>query len=156
MENIPNREPIGADTIEPEAFDASAIPEDAPGCTGIESIIPDRKHSPDVILNNQLQLTGLLSPEGRFLAVNEAARAFAGVEESELIGEWFWSRLKDAIEKAAGGIAVRYETTKRVKNGTIRSIDFCLSPVFDGNCNVMYLVPESLDITDAVLMFRLF
>ncbi len=163
MESMENQEQSIVDTIAPEMFDTNmaAVLGGAPGCSTIGSFIPDRKRYPEVILNNQFQLTGLLSPEGRLIAVNEAARALTGIMKSELIGKWFWethwwahseearNRLKEAVERAAGGVTVRYETTNLDKNGDVRNMDFCLSPVVDENGDVMYLVPEGLDITEA-------
>jgi len=127
----------------------------------IGDVFMERKQLYETILNHRFQLTGLLSPDGFLIAANKTALAVAGVSESEVSGRLFWEcpwwrhsteiqdELKVAIQKAASGEFVRFEATHLNKNGDLRDIDFSLTPVLGERGEVIYLVPEGLDITDA-------
>ena len=123
-----------------------------------EEALRDSERKLHAIFDHHYQLTGLLSPEGRLLAANRTALRFAGVERPEVIGQFFWDtpwwdrsqrpELKDAFRRAARGEFVRFETTHPAADGSIRHIDFSLSPVRDDDGTVVYVVPEGRDITD--------
>ena len=112
------------------------------------------------IFDHAFQFIGLLKPDGRIVDANQSALDFAGVSESAVIGEFFWDtpwwshspaeqeRLRDAVERAAQGQFVRYETTHPGPDGILRSIDFSLKPVRDEKGQVVMLIPEGRDITD--------
>jgi PAS domain S-box-containing protein len=101
----------------------------------------------------------LLTPDGTVVDANQAALDFAGVSQSAVIGKLFWdtpwwrhsaaeqTRLKDAIQRAARGQFVRYETTHPGSDGVTRAIDFSLKPVRDERGQVVMLIPEGRDIT---------
>ena len=111
------------------------------------------------IFDHAFQFIGLLKPDGRIVDANQSALDFAGVPQSAVIGKFFWdtpwwshspaeqTRLRDAVERAARGQFVRYETTHPGPDGIIRSIDFSLKPVRDENGQVVMLIPEGRDIT---------
>lgn len=122
----------------------------------------DDKH-PDLlnaIFNHHFQLTGLLDTDGRLLMVNETALKLIGVKEEDILGKLFWEtpwwahskalrkQLKQAVETAAAGNFIRFETEHIDAGGQIRFFDFSLNPLSDENGNVLYLVPESRDITE--------
>ena len=112
------------------------------------------------IFDHAFQFIGLLKPDGRIVDANQSALDFAGVSESAVIGEFFWhtpwwshspaeqERLRDAVERAAQGQFVRYETTHPGPDGILRSIDFSLKPVRDERGQVVMLIPEGRDITN--------
>ncbi len=110
------------------------------------------------IFDHHYQLTGLLDREGRLLAANTTALEFAGTDESEVIGRFFWespwwdssqhAAVRQAIERAAQGEFVRFECTHIRADGEIRDVDFSLSPVRNEEGSVIYLVPEGRDITE--------
>ena len=110
------------------------------------------------IFDHRYQLTGLLDPEGRLLAANRTALEFVGTDETEVIGHHFWNgpwwarsqkpEVRHAIERAARGECIRFETTHQSSDGEVRDVDFSLTPVQDDDGNVVYLVPEGRDITD--------
>lgn len=154
QESDHNIAPVGSD------IQMGAVLKDAPGCSVTGNVFPECKQQYRAILNHRFQLTGLLSPDGRLLVANKVALNFAGVSEQEVLGRLFWetpwwthseevqNRLKDAIEKAASGSSIRFEITEQNKHGELRMFDFSLSPVFDENGDVVYLVPEGFDITE--------
>lgn len=138
-----------------------AILEGVPGCAATGSASSECNKQCRAILNHRFQLTGLLSRDGRLIMANKVALEFAGVRESEVSGKLFWecpwwthsmenqNKLKTAIKDAAAGESVRFETTHLDKNGDLCHIDFSLSPVFNERGEVVYLVPEGLEITEA-------
>jgi len=112
----------------------------------------------NAIFDHHYQLTGLLDPVGRLLAANKTALDLIGADESEVIGHYFWdtpwwdvsqqTTLRHAMERAAEGEFVRLETTHPTVDGEVRHIDFSLSPAYDDDGDVIYLVPEGRDITE--------
>jgi PAS domain S-box-containing protein len=123
----------------------------------VEDALRDNERKLLAIFNHHYQLTGLIDAEGRLLAANRTALRFAGAEESEVIGHFFWegpwwassqrSEMRDAVERAIRGEFVRFKTTHPTPNGEIRDIDFSLSPVRGDDGDVIYVVPEGRDIT---------
>jgi PAS domain S-box-containing protein len=123
-----------------------------------EQALRDSETKLRAIFDHHYQLTGLLDCEGRLLAGNKTALDFAGVDGSEVIGRCFWETpwwdpsqetiLRHAIQRAARGEFVRFESTHVRADGQIRDFDFSLSPVEDDQGKVIYLVPEGRDITD--------
>ena len=110
------------------------------------------------IFNQTFQFTGLLEPDGTVVEVNDAALEFGGVGREEIVGNRFFdarwwthsetvrNNIREAIERAAGGEFVRYETEVRGGDG-LATIDFSVKPVWDENDNVSLLVVEGRDIT---------
>ena len=111
------------------------------------------------IFDHAFQFIGLLKPDGRIVDANQSALDFAGVSQSAVLGKFFWDtpwwsyspaeqkRLRDAVERAAQGQFVRYETTHPGPDGILRSIDFSFKPVRDEKGQVVMLIPEGRDIT---------
>ena len=112
-----------------------------------------------VVFNNRNQLTGLLSPDGVVLDINDAALDFIGVDKDKVINLPFWETpwwthdkqlqrdLQHAIKYASNGQNVHFEVYHINKAGEKRYIDFTLRPVMD-NGKVKYLVPEGHDFTE--------
>ena len=111
------------------------------------------------IFNGTFQFTGLLEPDGSVVEVNEAALEFGGVKRDAIVGDPFfdapwWTHSEavrddvvDAIERAADGEFVRYETEVRGADG-LATIDFSVKPVTDEAGEVSALVVGGRDITD--------
>ena len=110
------------------------------------------------IFNQAFQFTALLEPDGTVLEVNDAALEFGGIERDAIAGtrlgdaRW-WTHSEavrdnvvDAIDRAADGEFVRYETEVRGADG-LATIDFSLKPVTDEDDDVSLLVAEGRDIT---------
>ena len=112
------------------------------------------------IFEQSYQFTGLLAPDGTLLEANATALEATGVRREEVIGRKFWEtrwwsashesqqRLKEAIERAAAGEFVRFETIHRGRGDEVLSVDFSLKPVRDEHERVVLLIPEGRDITD--------
>jgi len=110
------------------------------------------------IFNQTFQFTGLLEPDGTVVEVNDAALDFGEFDRSDVVGTPFfearwWTHsesvydaVRDAIERAAGGEFVRYETEVR-GDGGLATIDFSVKPVTDEDNDVSLLVVEGRDIT---------
>ncbi|MFB6251692.1 MAG: PAS domain S-box protein [Halobellus sp.] len=110
------------------------------------------------IFNQTFQFTGLLESDGTVLEVNRATVDFTGVERDAVVGEplseapwWAVSEeveddLRNAMDRAANGEFVRYETEVRGAEG-LATIDFSLKPVTDEDGDISLIVAEGRDIT---------
>ncbi|MFZ0468563.1 MAG: PAS domain S-box protein [Thiogranum sp.] len=111
------------------------------------------------IFNSTFQFIGLLSPDGILLEANQAALDFAGVDEKDVVGKPFWDTiwwsaskkaqeaLKAAVQHAARGELIRYETEHINVNGKVIVIDFSLKPVKDDKGETVLIIPEGRDIS---------
>ena len=116
----------------------------------------------NAILNHHFQLTGLINSEGILLMANQTALNMLKLTREEVIGKIFWetpwwthsekeqNKLKKAIERTAKGNFTRYETKHLDYNGNIRILDFSLTPLFDNDGKVNYIIPEARDITSQI------
>ncbi len=110
------------------------------------------------IFNQTFQFTGLLEPDGTVVEINDAALEFGGIDLDTIVGEPFsdarwWTHseavgdeVRNALERAADGEFVRYETEVR-GGGGLATIDFSVKPVTDEDGDVSLLVVEGRDIT---------
>ena len=117
-----------------------------------------------VLLANQMQLSGVLSPSGAVLLANPAALRLAGIREEDVLGVPFWetvwwshdpalqAQLEDAIERAAHGELVRFEATHPTPEGELRLIDFSIKPSYDAAGELEFLIPEGRDMTERRLL----
>lgn len=111
------------------------------------------------ITNETSQFVGLINPDGTVLMANRTALDFAGAAESDVAGRPFWEtawwshsaevqeQLKDAIQKAASGETVRFETTHRTTDGHTAVIDFSIKPVKGADDKIPFLLAEGRDIS---------
>jgi len=112
------------------------------------------------LLDQTFQFIGLMTPDGTLIDANRTALEFEGIRSSDVIGKPFWEtpwwthspeqqeKLRNAIQKVAGGEFVRFEATHRAPDGSIHTIDFSLKPVRSEDGKVIYLIPEGRDITE--------
>ncbi|WYL98481.1 MAG: PAS domain S-box protein [Gloeotrichia echinulata CP02] len=111
------------------------------------------------IFNGAYQLTGLLTPEGIILELNQAAIDFLGLNPQALIGLPIWetrswsrtetqTQLQQAIALAARGEFVRYEMDVISANSTVRTIDFSLKPIANETGKVVLIIAEGRDISE--------
>ena len=138
--------------------------------TGLLNDVTDRKAAEQVladnaehlrrILDSNVGFVGILKPDGTVLEANATALQAGGLRREDVIGQKFWDaywwnhddataeRLKAAVQTARSGESVRYDAVVRMLGGRMITIDFLLSPVFDGDGNVTYLVPSGFDISE--------
>lgn len=120
-----------------------------------------RERRAKAIFDQTHQFTGLLAPDGTLLEANETALEFAGVDREDVVGKHFtdapwWdvdeetrAKLRDALERAAAGEFVRYETPVSGVTGE-SVIDFSIRPITDDEGRVELLIPEGRDVTARV------
>lgn len=113
-----------------------------------------------VILDKTVALVGVLDPDGTLREANQVALAVGGLARQDVIGKAYWeapwwthdpgevARLRDAVARAAAGEQIRYDARIMAAGGTLRYIDFSISPVHDESGKVTLLVPSALDITE--------
>lgn len=114
----------------------------------------------EILFNQSFQFVGLLTPEGILLEANKTACDFIGIHPDEVKNKHFaetpwWThskeeqdKLRQAIEFSASGNFYRMETTHYDKENNERIIDFSLTPIFDLEGKVIYLIAEGRDITE--------
>jgi PAS domain S-box-containing protein len=112
------------------------------------------------IFDQTFQLIGLLKPDGTLIETNKTALDFGGFTAEDVRGKKFWdtpwwslsedsaANLKNAVELAASGKFVRYETEIVSGDGRIIIIDFSIKPIRDENGDIVLLIPEGRDITE--------
>ncbi len=113
------------------------------------------------IFQSMFNFAGLLTLDGTVLEANDAALQFGGLQACDVIGRRLWDTpwwdvaptgresLRGAIATAAAGRFVRYEAEVRAADGRVAVIDFSIKPVFDAAGQVVELIPEARDLTDA-------
>lgn len=112
------------------------------------------------IFDRSYQFMGLLRTDGTVLEVNQAALDAIGATRQQAIGLKFWdtpwwstdpgerARARQAVDDAAQGQFVRFETTHRGADGLPISVDFSLNPVRDADGKVALLIPEGRNISE--------
>lgn len=107
------------------------------------------------------QLAGVVTVDGRIIEANRRALDLVGATRDEVIGHYFWDtpwwshsaelqeRLRRAVAAAARGQAVRFEAEHPRSDGTMAIVDFSIRPIVGDDGNVEFLIPESIEITQA-------
>ncbi len=111
------------------------------------------------IFEQQNQLTGIVDLEGIVVDANQRSLDFSGLERADVIGRPFWeagwwthdsqqqAQVQDAIRRAVNGEVVSFQATHRCPNGTLATVDFSIRPVRNEHGKIVFLVPESYDIS---------
>lgn len=125
-----------------------------------KSLLLDSERRFKAIFNQSFQFVGLLDAEGNLIEANETALDFGGITLESIKGLKFWDapwfqykqegriQLKKAIQAAAKGRLIRYETEIIGIGGSTLTIDLSIRPIMGENGEVMYLIPEGRDISD--------
>lgn len=112
------------------------------------------------LFNQSFQFTGILSPFGIVEEINQTALDFIGCSTGDVLYKPFWEtpwwrhdpdvrqELKTAVQKAAQGEMVRYDTSNISKDGEIRYFDISIKPVFNPQGEVAFIIAEGRDITE--------
>jgi PAS domain S-box-containing protein len=111
------------------------------------------------IFNGAFGFVGLLTVDGIVLEANQTATLAMG-STNNIIGQPFadtvwWNhdprlqlKLQDAIERAALGELVRFESNHNLADGSHIIVDFSIGPIFDETGKVVMLIPEGRNITE--------
>jgi PAS domain S-box-containing protein len=114
------------------------------------------------VLDQLFAFVGVLTPEGVVQYANQAPLEAAGIALHDVVGKRFdqaywWShdeavqtQLRDAMQRAAKGEAVRYDVAVRMAGGRLMTIDFQIAPMRDENGTVIGLIPSAIDIDERV------
>lgn len=112
------------------------------------------------IFDHTFEFIGLLEPDGTVVEANQTALSFAGKTRADVIGVPFWDtpwwqhdslqqeQLKLAIQAAAQGELVRFETEHPNQDGVMLAVDFSLKPILNDEGQVILLIPEGRDISE--------
>ncbi len=112
------------------------------------------------VMDNMVAMIGMMTPDGVLIEANRTALEAANLKSEDVLGKpfeecywWAWSpevqkRLRAAIERAAAGEGSRYDEVIRVGDGEFKTIDFMVSPMFDSDGRISYLIPSATDISD--------
>jgi PAS domain S-box-containing protein len=112
------------------------------------------------IFDSTFQFTGLLTPEGILIEVNNPALKFIGAAKEDVIDRPFWDtpwwqgdskrvqKLQDAIARAAAGNFVRYELDLPGAGNTSMLVDFSIKPIRGPEGKVQVLITEARNISE--------
>ncbi|MBN1390745.1 MAG: PAS domain S-box protein [Candidatus Thermoplasmatota archaeon] len=111
------------------------------------------------VFDTTLIWTELLDTEGSILLSNQQAADFVGMEKDKLTGMLFWEapwwkddpplkeKVKRSILKARKGEHIRFDVENFNLKGRIRDIELSVRPVKNEQGEVVYIIPEGIDIT---------
>ncbi|HEY9672856.1 MAG TPA: PAS domain S-box protein [Waterburya sp.] len=128
---------------------------------GLEESLVESERRFCAIFDHTFQLTWLICTDGTVLDANQTALQFSGQEYSEIGNRPFWEtlwwtsspgtqeQLKCAIAAACQGEFVRYEVEIKGACDAVMTIDFSLKPFRDEKGQVVLLIAEGRDISDA-------
>ncbi len=129
----------------------------------IQRVLAESENRFKAIFNTQYQMVGLLDNKGNVLEVNKTTLEITGYRNDDMQGKPFWEirfwqnetdrtertgRVKEAIQKAASGQFVRYESAIQLPGKEIEIIDFSIKPIPDTDGNIKLLIIEGRLITE--------
>lgn len=117
-----------------------------------------------IILDSMYQFLGLLDVHGNVIEINQAALDGAGVSLDQVVGKPFWEarwwalsettrqRVRSMVAEAATGRFVRCDMEIYGESHGSRTIvvDFSLTPIFDDDGRVAFLLPEGRNISEKI------
>lgn len=154
---------------------ASYFPVEVPGGdrVGVGAVVTDvtdRKRAEEAVraserflrnvLDSMATVVGVTTPDGVLTQVNRAALEVSGLRPADVLGKPLadaplWAddpdaqaQLREAVRRAAAGVASRYDADVRAAGGRRVTLDFMLSPMTDDRGRVTHLIPSGIDISD--------
>ena len=112
------------------------------------------------VIDNQLGFVGILDVAGLVIDVNHAALATARLSREDVAGLPFWecpwwnydpcvaSQIERAVRDAAAGKTSRFDVTAWISANGRLNVDFQMTPVYDHDGAVRYLIPSGMDVTE--------
>ena len=113
-----------------------------------------------VLFDQTLQFIGILELDGTLVEINKTAMQFAGINETDCLGKYFWDtpwwthstelqhKLREAVNEALTDHTVKLDVTHYAADGNIHFVDFSLKPVKDNLDKIIFLIAEGSDITE--------
>ncbi len=114
------------------------------------------------VLDSLFAFVGVLNADGVLVEANRAPLEAAGIRAEDVLGKPFWDTywwshdpelqawLRDAVQRARAGEAVRRDLLVRMKDDSRMTIDFMLAPLRNEAGEVVQLVPSAIDVSDRV------
>lgn len=114
------------------------------------------------IFDQSFQFMALLDERGRVLEINRTALDFYGIQESDVLGAYFWDapwwkhspevqeHLKQSVQRAADGQGICFHTTHVGGAGDLKSVHFSVKPAMDEQGIVFGLIAEGRDMTEQI------
>jgi diguanylate cyclase (GGDEF)-like protein/PAS domain S-box-containing protein len=111
------------------------------------------------MLDSSIQFIGLLDTSGRVLHLNRQINELLGTPLESTVGQPFWEiamwaqserqrrDVREAVQRAAAGLASRFDTIHSRADGEGLILDFSIRPVFGADGAVEFLLPEASDVT---------
>ncbi len=122
--------------------------------------LKEREQKLTALTSAGLSLSCLLDLESRVVFANKATLELVDMSPHQVLGTrfaelpwWGFSAeiseiVRAAIEQVRTGDTARFETTHMMGNGSVINLDLSLSPYFDANGDLRYLIAEGRDITE--------
>ena len=136
---------------------------------GVELLTQDsvevrRQKLARIILDSMYQFLGLLDVDGTVIEINQAALEGAGIELDDVVGKPFWEarwwalsedtreRVRVMVSQARTGQFVRcdIEIYGEARGNKTIIVDFSLTPIFDDDGKVAFLLPEGRNISEKI------
>ncbi|MGE4297697.1 MAG: cache domain-containing protein [Desulfovibrionaceae bacterium] len=129
----------------------------------LEHAVQESTHRMRAVFDNSLLFIALLGPDGTLLECNHSIMSHAPAQQKPTSGTRLWEaawwqhsarerlHLREAVQKAAAGEIATLVTTVPAPNGTVRYLNFSITPVRDDSHYVTTLVAQGHDITAAKL-----
>ncbi len=104
----------------------------------------------------------LLGPDGTLVEANRLALEFTGFTREQVVGRKLWEcgwwlasdvlveRIRDGMKQAISGRTFESELPYYLANGSTRITEMSISPVWDGDNELIYLAATGIDITDRI------
>lgn len=114
------------------------------------------------VLDQLFAFVGVLTPEGVVKYANRAPLEAAGIALQDVAGqrfdETYWwsydeavqSQLREAMQRAAKGEAVRYDVAVRMAGGRLMNIDLQIAPMRNEKGEIVGLIPSAITIDERV------
>lgn len=126
----------------------------------VQTALAESEALSTAIFNQAFNFFGLLDLEGRLLRINSSVKKVLLEDANLPIGKFFWEApwwpdntaakrmCEEAIKTACQGKVYRREVRHLDKNGREIVVDLSFSPFKDESGNIIYIIPESRDITE--------
>ncbi|MGQ3130575.1 MAG: PAS domain S-box protein [Flavobacteriales bacterium] len=113
------------------------------------------------LFNSSFQFSGLMSPDGTILEINDTTLEYGEVTHETVIGLKLWDspwfrdsaeagKVRKAVRSAARGKLARFESQFISPQGNLSVVDLSIKPIFNEQGKVILLLPEARDITDRI------